>query len=179
MNSEFVVRPARERHVRDIVQLIANGGADAHFNPDLGIDREYIEQCRQSDLSQENMAKWHERVAVQDSGQLINVALNGLGRVVGMHYSTMSGERRGSLRCVYVLNEYRGGGVGGVAQGLTNHALEWLGNDRDLDVMIATYNMPSRRFHERNGFTEPGDVIKMGKIPVQLWFRRAESTEDA
>lgn len=136
------------------MQLIANGGADAHFNPDLGIDREYIEQCRQSDLSQESMAKWHERVAVQDSGQLINVALNGLGRVVGHAlFHNEWREARQFTRCVYVLSEYRGGGVGGVAQGLTDHALEWLGNDRDLDVMIATYNMPSRRFHERNGFT--------------------------
>lgn len=177
MNANFEIRPAIPGDAADIARLIADGGADAHLNPALGVDEAYIESCRRNGLSDEQVRVWHNRIDEQLPEHHLTVAVNSLRHVVGTHYSRREGEQRGSILACYVDRDYRDGGMSGVAQQLTEGALAWVGGHRTIDVMIATYNTRSQRFHWRNGFTIAGEKRFMGRIPTQLWLRPAREEE--
>lgn len=170
------IRLAIPEDAMGIARLVANGGADAHYSPLHGVDEQYIEACRNKELSLDGIVKWYDRIAQQAPERHILIATNALRKVVGMHYSRIKDGERGSIIGCYVDPEYRGGGTTGTAQRLTDAALDWLGN-RTIDVMIATYNEPSQRFHRRNGFVEPGARQMMGRVPTQLWYRRPQPGE--
>lgn len=171
MSHEVFVRLAEPCDAPDIARLVADGGADAHLNPSLGIDEKYIEQCRQDELSDKSVTKWREKILQNGPDRHVIVAVNALQSVVGMHYSRAHDAQNGSIIGIYVDKSYRSGGPDGTAQQLTDNALGWLGPDCTIDTMIATYNQRSQAFHRRNGFTIPGDMRMMGRIPTQLWYR--------
>ena len=177
MSNEIIIRCAELDDAPHIAQLVADGGSDAHLNPALGVDEAYIEQCRQDELSTVSIAKWREKIRRSDTDQHVIVALNGLRSIIGMHYSRVHDAEHGSIIGIYINRDYRNGGTDGAAQRLTDNALAWLGPHRTIDTMIATYNIPSQRFHHRNGFVIPGEMRTMGRIPTQLWFRPPQPGE--
>lgn len=64
--------------------------------------------------------------------------------------------------------EYQGKGVG---KELIQRAFDWLGDDKDVTVFVASYNIPSIEFYKKVGFKEdktlrPEDesILPSGKI---------------
>lgn len=174
----FLIRNAEVDDAKRIAQLIADGGADAHIRPDLGVDEEYILKMHQEEVSEQGIDKWRRRILDNDPNRHIIVATHGLHHVIGILHSRRLDEKRASLLGCYIDRDWRNGGARGAAQLLADKALLWFGKNTTTDVMIATYNERSQRFFHRNGFTVPGEQISMGVIPTQIWYRPAQNPDN-
>jgi len=74
------------------------------------------------------------------------------GKTVGFIYARID-QTPHQIQSCYVLPEYQNQGIGGM---LMRGALEWLGNDKDIVLGVATYNKKAIGFYEHFGFIEHG-----------------------
>jgi ribosomal protein S18 acetylase RimI-like enzyme len=75
-------------------------------------------------------------------------------QVIG-YSSALKGEDTNKITSVYLLPEYQGKGVG---TQLLQHALEWLGGEKDITLGVVPYNSAAIHFYQKFGF-QLGDPI--------------------
>ena len=119
-------------------------------NKEVGITREDIENKLNLRTIDEDVKRLNERIS-NDSSSRAFVAKNG-EKIIGF-ILVVKGKVQNKVRAFYILSEFQGQGIGGR---LMNKALEWLGNDKDLALEVADYNMQAINFYKKFGFVENG-----------------------
>lgn len=176
--AEFHIVQPNHGDVDGLISVVNQGWRDAHLNPALGVDEAYLQESAERESSEAGMAKWHGAIdeAADSEYRFLKVAKDAQTQaVIGMINARIN-EGHGALMSLYVRPEWRNGGPDGLAQQLATTALRWI-DPLSSDVLIATYNHRSRGFFRRNGYTLPGELKMLGRIPAQLWLRPSQDDE--
>ncbi len=117
--------------------------------------------------------RWEGRLKKGDPNIQISVLKQG-DRVIGF-CSVTKMPNVGHVDALYLDPEFSGKGMGGEA---LEEGLRWLGNDKPIELEVASYNSRAIRFYERFGFRKQGAVkpvdLRNGKeIPLMLMVRDA------
>jgi ribosomal protein S18 acetylase RimI-like enzyme len=110
-------------------------------------DKKRISRWRKTIL--ENKKKSHYICVARIAGEIIGFCL------------VTKGKKNNELNTIYVLPEYQNMGVGKKLLGKT---FTWLGNKKDIIVMVAVYNKKAIYFYKKNGFCKT-DVVSSIKLP--------------
>jgi ribosomal protein S18 acetylase RimI-like enzyme len=151
-------------------------------NAEAGITEEDIRLRTEGEKGEripQNIQNWRENIESNDGSRAVFVARQD-SQVVGMSASGISasnGKRR--LYALYVLPETQGKGVGSK---LMEKALDWLGEEQDIYLAVASYNQNAIGFYKRFGFesagtpiVDEGNVYGTTRIPEIEMVRRAKS----
>jgi ribosomal protein S18 acetylase RimI-like enzyme len=121
-------------------------------NAELGITREDIES-RFRPTSEEAIRRRQARnQSINTDPQVHFWVAKEAERIVGFCMARKE-EPQNILQAIYVLPEYQGTGIG---KRLMQTALDWLGNQQDIVLTVASYNQNAINFYQRFGFT-PSD----------------------
>ena len=136
-------------------------------NEELGITRAAIEERVSGFQSDERIAKW--RSIIGDAEEHITVAKDN-DTVIGFS-GAQKGDTTSQISAVYVLPQYHGTGI---AQRLMDATMTWLGDERDIDVEVASYNDRAIRFYRKYNFVSTGETGNSGVIPTIMMRRKAK-----
>jgi ribosomal protein S18 acetylase RimI-like enzyme len=167
------ITAATPEDIIGVVQVRKEGWLSTYPNEALGITKEDI--LSEDFDSQERIKGWQGTLSNPDVLDL--VAKDG-DRVVGFVIA-MKGQEINKIRGLYVLSSYQGKGIG---KALTDQALAWLGNGKDVSLNVATYNENAIGFYERHGFVKgtkvvakPHELLNSGKeIPEIEMIKKAQ-----
>ena len=117
--------------------------------------------------------RWEGRLKKGDPNIQISVLKQG-DRVIGF-CSVTKMPNVGHVDALYLDPEFSGKGMGGEA---LEEGLRWLGNDKPIELEVASYNNRAIRFYERFGFRKqntikPIDLQNRKEIPLILMVRDA------
>lgn len=162
LNSPSVtVGPANPDDAEAIRYVMATTWLDTYPNPEHGITEEDIRHRLEGDNGErvaQNIEKWREIIKSKGPESAIYVARL-YGKIVGMAAAGINkdNDNKRSLTALYVLPEAQGHGVGSQ---LMQTALDWLGTDQDIYVVVASYNEKAINFYGGFGFTPTGKEIE-------------------
>lgn len=135
---------------------------ETYPNEAFGITIESIQERVADFITPESVQRFVE--LLKDPNQHTWIARDG-DCVVGYCVAEKS-KGYNQLKALYVLAEFHGQKVG---KDLIEHALVWLGTDRDIVLEAAVYNKRALRFYEKYGFKPTGKTGMSKDIPtVQL-----------
>lgn len=78
------------------------------------------------------------------------------------------------LDWLIVSHKYQGKGI---AQRLTEMAIEWLGKETAIKLGVISFNQRAIRFYEKFGFKDTGEIAGNHKISRKLMVRRTDWLE--
>jgi len=172
----FAITPAQPDDVEAIERMRYQSWLDTYPNEELGFTEEMVKERFASRLTPEGLAKTRQRyednLDNQDVLQL--VAKDNSGQVVGAIIAT-NGARGREIGALYTDKSVHGTGVGGA---LMSQALNWLGDDEDVLLNVASYNERAIHFYEKFGFAKVGEPFvdeQFPNMPEQKMARRAKS----
>ncbi len=115
--------------------------------------------------------RWEGRIEKSDPNVRISVLRNG-DRIIGF-CSVTKMSNVGHIDALYLDPEFSGKGMGGE---VLQEGLRWLGNERPVELEVASYNARAIRFYEHFGFYKQGAAksvdLRNGKeIPLILMVR--------
>ncbi|HSW48050.1 MAG TPA: GNAT family N-acetyltransferase [Candidatus Saccharimonadales bacterium] len=100
-------------------------------------------------------------------------------KIVGFCIAKKEGDSN-RIGAIYLLPDYHGQGIG---KQLISKALNWLGNEKDIYVHVASYNNNAIKFYEKNGFVRTGKdafeksaILPSGKYIPQIEMLKKSST---
>ncbi len=172
MNKLITVVMARPEDAEEIRNIQRDAWFKTYPNKELGITSEDIQLENFEDP--ERVRRWQRSIETKDNSN-IWVAKEGT-HVIGFCMAT-SRDGLHDLRALYVHPNYQGRGVG---RQLMTKALEWLGDEKDISVYVASYNSQAIGFYKKNGFIKtnivaPSHKLNSGKeIPEILMIRRGK-----
>ncbi|MDR2523999.1 MAG: GNAT family N-acetyltransferase, partial [Candidatus Nomurabacteria bacterium] len=108
-----------------------------------------------SKLSPDGLSKTRERIAnaSDDPDTIQLVAKDGSGKVVGA-ISATRGEKGREIHMLYTDKAVHGTGVGGA---LMAQVIDWLGDDEEVVLNVASKNDRAKTFYRKFGFKEIGE----------------------
>jgi ribosomal protein S18 acetylase RimI-like enzyme len=140
-------------------------------NEELGITKEEIESRFAN--TQERIERWNKILEQQGENSHTWVAKESQN-VIGFSSANRKEEHR--LQAIYVSPEYHGKGVG---RQLATKVLKWLGDDKDIYVNVASYNINAIEFYRKLGFEEVDPIpesaaakLPSGKIIPEITMAR-------
>ncbi len=143
------------RHIQNVVWI------DTYPNEELGITVEAIKERIAKYITPEFITSLQE--SMKDPSQRTWLAKD--AKIIG-YCTAKKKENLNQVEAIYLLPEYHGKEVG---KRLIEAALEWLGNDKDILIEVASYNGRAIRFYEKYGFKKNGVIGNSGEIPtIQL-----------
>ncbi len=143
------IEKARPEDAEGILEVFYRTWLATYPNEEAGITIHDIEE-RWKDRA-ERIEKRRSEIRAADPSQQIFVA-HADEIVVGVCRVSKE-EKSGHLDAIYVLPEYQGQGIG---VELWKSAKEFLGEERDVFVGVATYNKNAVRFYSGLGFVDTG-----------------------
>jgi ribosomal protein S18 acetylase RimI-like enzyme len=151
VNKEFCISPATLEDAAAIAHIQHEGWLATYQNKEYNITADDI--LSKNFESAERLQKRVDRLSKEgETAQTWIARENGL--VIG-YSSALKGEDKNKITSVYLLLEHQGKGVG---TQLLQHALEWLGGDKDITLGVVPYNTAAIHFYEKFGF-QLGDPI--------------------
>jgi len=139
---------------------------DTYPNEAQGISREYIAEC----VKKFNVQRRVEIIedSVKNPNHYMRVVHDENGTVIGFSDSEIE-DGTYELKGLYVDKPMQGTGL---AKELMEDALEWLGTDHEIFLIVVAYNIRAQKFYKKYGFeivtgsdtfydNEPLPVIKM------------------
>jgi ribosomal protein S18 acetylase RimI-like enzyme len=85
------------------------------------------------------------------------------GQVVGCVFAR-KGDDHNEAENLYVLPGYQSQGIG---SRLVEICMEWLGDDKDIEIGVVAYNFRPIEYYRRLGFVEMGEIIhEEGMLPT-------------
>lgn len=130
-------------------------------SPENGISYEDIEQ---------KTAEWDSAEAIEDLRLRINNLPKNYMRLVAVENDQIVGnsmfekhEAVNRLGALYVLPDYQGQGIG---HKLASKGLRWLGNKKNVELEVASYNFHAINFYRKLGFEVMGKANnKVAELP--------------
>jgi len=157
--SNIQVRIAKPEDARAIRQVQQDTWIATYPNDSLGITVEQIKRRVADNLSPEKVKSFQDMLA---NDNLLSWVATAGEKVIG--YAVASkGEEHNAIGAIYVLPEYHGQQVGSK---LMEPALEWLGNSKNIEVEVASYNGRAINFYKKYGFAENGRTGDSDGIPT-------------
>lgn len=165
------VRLATIADAADIARIQNDSWLVTYPNEDAGITREdlmgYLGKV------DARAFRWEGRLEKNDPNVRISVLKHG-DRVIGFSSVTRM-PNVGHVDALYLDPEFSEKRMGGEA---LEEGLRWLGNDKPIELEVASYNSRAIRFYERFGFRKQGAAkpvdLRNGKeIPLMLMVRDA------
>ncbi len=131
-------------------------------NEALGITRGEIEK-RFDDSSPAAQKRMEERKEAMNKDPNMHtwVAKDG-DQIIGFCSSKIE-EQNGRIQALYLLPEYQGKGLGGR---LMQTGLDWVEEDKDVIVDVASYNDHAIAFYKSFGFVESGKPVAVPVTPL-------------
>jgi ribosomal protein S18 acetylase RimI-like enzyme len=164
------IEPASSDDLRSLVDIEETVSLEKYPNTKHRITREDVASIGFGD---ERAAKYRERFLENDEGNIWVARLD--GEVVGFAAAT-KGTDRSWLRKLYVTPASQRRGVG---EQLLRTALDWLGDEKEVVLGIASYDEAAKAFYSKHGFQEIGQrsedetTIPSGKVlPETLMLRQ-------
>lgn len=99
--------------------------------------------------------RWKECLKNKKRNELILVAKND-NQTVGFCIATKS-KIENNITAIYVSPNFQAKGIGKL---LMQKALIWLGEKKDISVLVAEYNINAIMFYKKFGFVDTGERIK-------------------
>lgn len=130
---------------------------ETYPNEELGISRADIESRFANDDTEEGKKRMEERKQryYDDHSLRTWIAKDGENIVGFCVARKVEGQNR--IQAIYLLPNYQGKSVG---KQLMETALNWLGNNSDVYVNVASYNNKAIQFYEKFGFAKTGKEVK-------------------
>ncbi len=147
--NQVIVTEATSDDAKDIAEIQKEGWLTTYVNEEIGVTKEAILQKGLG--NEEYVQRWKE--GVTKPGTKTWVAKEN-GRAVGFCF-VKTGESVNQLGALYVLSSTRGGGIG---TKLMEQALAFLGDEKSIELEVASYNHNAISFYERFGFKSVGDI---------------------
>lgn len=163
-----------EQSDRDgLIAMHVQSWLDTYPNEAAGVSAEYIKERVKVFSSEEGREKRAEyiREAHENPDYYLRIAKDAQGAVVGFVDA-----RRGELvelRGIYIDKSAYGSGL---AMELTEPALEWLGDDQEITVSVASYNQRAIAFYEKLGFVQVNGTKRLHKdTPIEVMDMKREA----
>ncbi|MCX6716481.1 MAG: GNAT family N-acetyltransferase [Candidatus Taylorbacteria bacterium] len=151
---KITIQNANPEDVLGNSEVFYYGWLDTYPNKECGITREDIEDRFKNGRNPEALEKKRKQIIELTVNEKLFNAKDG-EKIVGVCRLRKS-EREGELTAIYILSEYRGGGIGKM---FWNEALKFFDNSKDIIVKVATYNTKAIEFYKKLGFSETGEVF--------------------
>lgn len=157
-----IQKPTKE-DVRGVQEVFYKTWLATYPNDEVGVTKEDIEEKFKNRNSDENIKLRTEKYLNIPNNELFLVAKDDT-KVVGI-FIFVKKEDYNQLQAIYVLPEYQGKGIGMM---FWNKAKEFMDNDKDTLVQLATYNKGAEIFYKKLGFvdTEKRFSDEKYKMPV-------------
>ncbi len=155
------VRIATPEDARAIRQVQHDTWIATYPNDSLGITLEQIKRRVADYVSAEKVKSFQDMLANDNLRSWVATESE-----TAIGYAVASrGEDHNTIGAIYVLPEYHGQHVGSK---LIEHALEWLGKAKNIEVEVASYNGRAIRFYKKYGFAENGRTGDSDGIPTMF-----------
>jgi len=102
--------------------------------------------------SQEKLEKWQKVIKENGSGDFYFCIAKDGDKIIG-YCQTAKGQDYNELKMLYILPEYQRRGVG---KKLSDKAINWLGQEKEIILEVASYNQKAINFYEKYGFVKIG-----------------------
>lgn len=130
-------------------------------SPENGISYEDIEKKTESWDSADAIEDLRTRITNLPQNFMRLIAIDN-GQIVGNSMFEKH-ETMNRLGALYVLPKYQGQGIG---HKLAAQGFEWLGNEKDIELEVASYNAKAINFYRKLGFEVVGDASNdIAKLP--------------
>lgn len=137
------------RHVQKITWLAT------YPNKKYGITQKDIESKFTNDNLKIGRQKIEERKKQFSDSTIHTFVVKDRNIIIG--FCGLKKERdNNKIGALYLLPEYQNKGIGKKLLGI---ALNWLGNDKDIYVNVASYNEYAIRFYKKFGFVETNKIV--------------------
>jgi len=156
MNDFITIHTATPDDAQAIVEVRRSTWLCTYTNEKAGITRKDIEDKINLQTLEEESER--ARKTIVENPSIKTFVAKDNDKVVGI-LVVIKGEEINRIGQLYVLSEYQGKGIG---TQLMEKGLEWLGNDKDIEFEVATYNTNAINFYKKFGFVENG----IGDNPV-------------
>ncbi len=160
------ISPARPQDAEGIAAVQHDTWLATYPNEKLGITLAAIKERLSRDQPVERIAKW--RNIIGNLEEYVTVAKDG-PNIIGFSCAK-KGDTANHIAAIYILPQYHGTGV---AQKLMDAAMNWLGDEQDIIVEVASYNDRAIRFYQKYDFAPTGETGNSGVIPTMLMRRNA------
>lgn len=159
----------------DIRKIRRETWFDTYPNPELGItvedlESEFSETPKQAIENRKQAEKWFN-----DPVNRYLVARDN-GKIVGFFIGRKNPDYN-RIMAIYVLPSHQRKGIGAV---LMDQGMEWLGNDKDVLVNVASYNLKAQDFYRKFGFeltgkdvTDRHNPLPSGKVIPEVEMKKS------
>lgn len=160
--------------IEGIINMHVQSWLDVYPNEEHGISREHVQESVKRFTNDEGHKKRRRYIeeAHTNPDYFFRIAKDDKGKIVGFIDVRRRSEEN-ELGGLYLDKAAHGTGL---AQQLTDQALNWLGNDnKDIRLTVATYNDRAQAFYRKLGFElVPGSEQKKDKtgIPIVEMLRK-------
>jgi ribosomal protein S18 acetylase RimI-like enzyme len=125
-------------------------------NEEFGITKEDIEMRFAVDTTPQGIRRGQERRQNINANPLIHTWVAKDGEASVGFCIAQKEHPQNRIKAIYVLPEYQGTRVG---KQLMQTALDWLGDQHDIALAVASYNHKAISFYHRFGFVLNGDPV--------------------
>lgn len=165
---KITIHDAQPEDAIDIVHLRRKTWLTTYPNAHEGITLEDIEATLNSRTIEKEAEGRKERI--QNNHSYHTWVAKQHDKVIGF-IEVQRNEPRNNIRALYILHDYQTIGCGSQ---LMKKGLSWLGNEKEIQCEVVTYNLPAITFYKKFGFIENGhtqnDVAKLpsGKVMPEI-----------
>ena len=163
------ISPSQPEDAEGIAAVQYNTWLATYPNEDAGVSLSAIKERISSFQSAERVAKWRTIISAVEE----NLIVAKVGKEVIGFSGAREGKETNEITTLYVLPEYHGRGV---AQSLMDAALTCLGDNRDVVVEVASYNLRAINFYQKYDFIRTGEIGQSGVIPTIRLRLKAKQT---
>lgn len=167
----FSVTPASPEDAAGIAHVRKETWLATYPHPDSGVTVEDI-LSKQLD-SDDQVQRWRKAIEQTDGPRRLWVAKTAAGTIVGYGQGKQR-EERNEIWGLYVLPAYQGNGLG---RQLLAEVIAWLGDEKPIDLSVATYSERAIAVYQSFGFAVIGSdpsspTFASGAVIPSLSMRR-------
>jgi GNAT superfamily N-acetyltransferase len=167
-DTQYTIEQSNEQDLDEANEVRLQSWIDTYPNEELGITEEWVEARNQDQRSPEKHQARLERLSNPDCAGWN--AKDVEGKVIGVCSVYIDETGVQHLGSLYVAKEWHGKGV---ADALTETALDWFDQTKPVVLGVVSYNSRARSFYKRWGFqdVEGSERLFDGKIPEVMMER--------
>ena len=171
---KYQISEMKPEMVKAVEKLRYQSWLDTYINEEYGTTKQFIDERFSQRLSKDGLEKLRQRIIENQNnpGALNLVARNNQGEIVGIVVATKGAE--GNEVCaIYTKKEVHGKGVG---RDLMQAALDWIGDDKEVELGVVSYNERAQAFYRKFGFEKVGEPVinKFETMPEQKMIKRVK-----
>lgn len=172
--TDYTITTPEPEDIEGITQMHVQSWLDVYPNEEHGISREHVQESVKRFTNEDGYKKRlaYVQEAHTNPNYFFRIAKDKEGKIVGF-IDVRRRDQENELAGLYLEKTAYGSGL---AQQLTDQALDWLGDDgKDIRLTVATYNDRAQAFYRKLGFERvPGSEREKDKtgIPIVEMLRK-------